>query len=108
MTVAALGSMAKPQDGLWAVCACTALVLSSGIGKVYAVDLQEEVKWLREQNKLLQEAMRQQQAVIKDLTKKVDRLDGSSSEETEAAKKETGFGLNKVMISGEGGVGFFK
>src|SRR4051812_3236277 len=101
--------MAKPRNSLAAVCASVLFVLFSGTGEVWAIDLQEEVKWLREQNEMLQKSMKQQQSVIEGLTKKVDRLEGSGGiEESEAAKKENGFGLNKVVISGEGGVGFFK
>src|SRR5436190_5393811 len=101
--------MAKPQDSLMAVCTCALFAVSSGTGEVRAIDLQEEVKWLREQNQVLQQAMKEQQAVIGTLTKKVDRLEGGGhAEDNEAPKKENGFGLNKIMISGEGGVGFFK
>ena len=61
------------------------------------------MKWLREQNELLQQNMKQQQSVIDALTKKVDRLEGSGGrEDNEIPKKENAFGLNKVMISGEG------
>jgi hypothetical protein len=101
--------MAKPRDSLAAVCACALFTFFSGTGGVWATDLQEEVKWLREQNELLQKSMKEQQQVIEALTKKVDRLEGSGrAEENEAPKKENNFGLNKVMISGAGGVGFFK
>jgi hypothetical protein len=101
--------MAKPQDSLRAVCACVLLAVLNGTGSARAIDLQEEIKWLREQNELLQKSMKEQQSVINALTKKVDRLEGpGAGEDIEGSKKETGFGLNKVMISGEGGVGFFK
>jgi hypothetical protein len=53
--------------------------------------------------------MKHQQSVIDVLTKKVDRLEGGGTvEDNEAPKKGNGFGLNKVMISGEGGIGYFK
>src|SRR5438874_1344752 len=101
--------MAKPQDSRRAVCACALFAVLSGTGTLRAVDVQEEMKWLRQQNDALQQAMKQQQSVIEGLTKKVDRLEGNGrAEDNEAAKKENTFGLNKVMISGEGGVGFFK
>jgi hypothetical protein len=101
--------MAKPQDSRKAVYACVLFAVFSGTGNAPAIDLQEEVRWLREQNELLQKSMKEQQSVIDALTKKVDRLEsGDRNEGGEAPKAENGFGLNKVIISGEGGVGFFK
>ena len=101
--------MAKPENSLRAVYASALLALLSGTRALHAIDLQEEVKWLREQNEKLQQAMKEQQKVIDSLTRKVDDIQGKGiSETSEAPTKETSFGLNKVMISGEGGMGYFK
>jgi len=101
--------MAKTQDSRRAVCASILFALFGATGELKAVDLQEEVKWLRQQNEALQQTMKQQQALIESLTRKVDHLEAGDgrADETEAVKKENSFGLNKVMISGEGGVGYF-
>src|SRR5438876_12356015 len=102
--------MAKPQDSLTAVCACALFATFGVTRELQAIDVQEEVKWLRQQNEILQQSMKQQQAVIESLTRKVDHLEAGDgrADGTETAKKQGGFGLNKVMISGEGGVGYFK
>jgi len=102
--------MAKTQDSLTAVYACALLAIFGVTEELQATDMQEEMKWLRQQNEILQQAMKQQQAVIDSLTRKVDRLEAQDgrTDETETVKKENGFGFNKVMISGEGGMGYFK
>src|ERR1041385_8655610 len=52
--------------------------------------------------------MKQQQGLIDSLSHKVDQLEKSGhGEQSEAPKAEASFGLNKVMISGEGGAGYF-
>jgi len=101
--------MAKPENSLRAVYASALIALFSGTGALQAIDLQEEVKWLREQNEKLQQTMQEQQKLIDSLTHKVDGIQANGiTENTEPAKKENSFGLNKVMISGEGGMGYFK
>ena len=102
--------MAKTQDSRRAVCACALFAILGVTGELQAIDLQEEVKWLRQQNEMLQQTMKQQQTLIDSLTRKVDHLEAGDgrTEETETPKKENGFGLNKVMISAEGGVGYFQ
>src|SRR5436190_13139079 len=101
--------MAKPQDSRRAVCACALFAFFGGAGGLLATDLQDEVKWLRQQNEMLQQTMKQQQSLIDSLSRKVDQLDKTGrADEGETPKKENSFGLNKVVISGEGGVGYFQ
>src|SRR4051812_23600971 len=100
--------MAKPQDSRTAVCACALFAFLSATERLRADGLQDEVKWLRQQNEMLQQTMKQQQSLIDSLSRKVDQLEKSGhAEEPEARNTENSFGLNKVVISGEGGVGYF-
>jgi hypothetical protein len=85
------------------------------------VDTQEQLRELRRQNQLLQDQLRNQQSVIDSLARKVSRLEeapgprqlGTQALEASnpaggpAAGLASSPGLDKVVLSGEGGVVFF-
>jgi hypothetical protein len=85
-------------------------------------DTQRQLRLLQQQNEALQEQLGRQQALIEALTKTVNEIQSAttqSSREMENLKTEVyatrssrnssaSFGLNKVSISGEGGVAFFE
>ncbi len=109
----------KQRNNNWiALCACA---LASGIlpsGKLHAEDLADTQRQLH----LLQQQLRRQQALIESLTKTVNQIQTAttqSSLEVQNFKTEvyenhssgtssSSFALNKVSISGEGAVAFFK
>ncbi len=127
-------AMDQPNQSRTVAYLCT-LVFILGFGAqceaAEAAVTREEVSELRRQNELLQEQVKQQQTVIESLTRKVDKIEQAratkapqledSEQGMKAAREDaqagqevrsgssssTGFGLNKIMISGEGGVGFF-
>ena len=77
------------------------------------VELQQQLRELRQQNETLQRQMRQQQQLIEELTGKVSRIEASEEERrtqqegTKEADRSAGLLNGKLRIGGEGAVGFF-
>jgi len=76
-------------------------------------NLEEQVQLLREQNALLQQQLQKQSQSLDALTQKVQGLEAASKERENAASEnsapaKSGFNFGKVVLSGEGGVGFQK
>jgi Phosphate-selective porin O and P len=76
-------------------------------------NLAAQVQLLREQNAMLQQQLQKQGESLDALTQKVQGLEAASTEhENEASENSTsaksGFNFGKVVLSGEGGVGFQK
>ncbi len=90
--------------------------LLAGFSSLRASDtnLEEQVRSLREQNAALQQQVQKQGDQLNDLTQKVKELrttgpepDNSPAANSAASKTGSSY-FNKVSISGEGGVSFFK
>ena len=102
-------------------CAVAALLVSGGALRADdAAETQRQLRQLQAQNQALQEQLRQQQALIEALSrtvKDIQAANASRSQEIDALKTELNdaaprktpgsFGLNKLNLSGEGGVAFF-
>jgi len=106
------------------VCAGLCILWSGSSGAVAAESpVQEQLRQLRQQNEQLQRQLQQQQTLIEDLSRKVSGLENAGPKAAASAAKETEetqhelsppagsssmFGLSKVNLSGEGGLGFFQ
>jgi len=96
-----------------------ALFLQQPVSAAEQNPVQKKLEQLEQQNSLLQEQLRKQQELIDALTEKVSSLEESKTlitpeSASDSAKEEggrlslsRGFHLGNVMITGEGGVGFF-
>ncbi|MEJ0090300.1 MAG: hypothetical protein WDM80_11230 [Limisphaerales bacterium] len=76
-------------------------------------NLAEQVRLLREQNAMLQQQLQKQSQSLDALTQKVQGLEEANLQRENtvlenAAPANDGFSLNKVVLGGEGGIGFFK
>jgi cell division protein FtsB len=76
-------------------------------------NLETQVQLLREQNALLQQQLQKQSQSLDALTEKVQSLETANTERENAAAENAapakgGFNFGKVVLSGEGGVGFQK
>ena len=76
-------------------------------------NLEQQVQWLREQNAMLQQQLQKQSQSLDALTQKVQGLETANTERENAAAEnpppaKNGFNLGKVVLGGEGGVGFSK
>jgi hypothetical protein len=76
-------------------------------------NLEEQVQLLREQNAILQQQMQKQSQTLDALSQKVQDLETANTERENAASENpmpavSGFNFGKVVLSGEGGVGFQK
>lgn len=91
------------------VCGGALLAVALAAGPLHAADAETEqrLKALEQQNQALQEKLKQQQALIDDLAKKVSGADGKSGSAEEEKSAASGFNFGQVRISGEGGVGVF-
>jgi hypothetical protein len=95
------------------LCSATAASLFASAAPSCADDtnLEQEVQLLREQNTILQQQLQKQSQSLDTLTQKVQDLEAananheSSNPENPAPPKD-GFTLGRVILSGEGGVGF--
>jgi TolA-binding protein len=106
-----------------ALCSCAAAVLTLAGAPARAGEAvtQEQLRQLQQQNQVLQDQLRQQQALIESLTRKVDKLQADNTQHAQQMdefktelkdlpgenKPASGIGLGKVILSGEGAVGFF-
>ncbi len=97
------------------LCLITAGWFISIVAPTQASDtnLEQQVQLLREQNAILLQQLQEQNQSLETLTRKVDGLEAagkghenSTSEDFTQAKG--GFNFGKVVLSGEGGVGFQK
>lgn len=96
-------------------CLVTALSLFVSAAPVRAggTNLEEQVQLLREQNAMLQQQLNKQSQSLDSLTQKVQRLEAANTgRENSTPDNSTptrgGFDFGKVVLSGEGGVGFEK
>jgi Phosphate-selective porin O and P len=76
-------------------------------------NLEAQVRLLREQNAMLQQQLQKQSQSLDALTQKVPDLETASTERENLASEnsapaQSGFNFGKVVLSGEGGVGFQK
>src|SRR5712675_1323690 len=74
-------------------------------------NLTEQVRLLREQNALLQQQLQKQGGALDALTQKVQGLEAANTERDNSAPEnstpaKSAFNFGKVVLSGEGGVGF--
>jgi hypothetical protein len=75
--------------------------------------LEEQVQLLREQNAILQQQMQKQSQTLDALNRKVRNLEAANTENENVTSENpapagSGFNFGKVVLSGEGGVGFQK
>jgi hypothetical protein len=113
--------MAHGNNSTAVLCACAVIVFMLAGGALRADDTatREELRQLREENKVLQEQLRQQQSLIETLSHKVnqieqmqrsrdlDRLESEVKDGSANTKPAGNFSFGKVSLSGEGGAGFF-
>jgi hypothetical protein len=76
-------------------------------------NLEQQVQLLREQNAMLQQQLQKQSQSLDALTQKVQGLETANTGRENAAAEnpppaKNGFNLGKVVLGGEGGVGFSK
>jgi Phosphate-selective porin O and P len=76
-------------------------------------NLEAQVQLLREQNALLQQQLQKQSQSLDALTQKVQGLEAANTERENSDSEnftpaKSGFNFGKVVLSGEGGVGFQK
>jgi Phosphate-selective porin O and P len=76
-------------------------------------NLEAQVQLLREQNALLQQQLQKQSQSLDALTQKVQGLETANTERENGASEnstppKSGFNFGKVVLGGEGGVGFSK
>src|SRR5471030_557670 len=77
------------------------------------MNLAAQVQLLREQNALLQQQLQRQSQSLDALTEKVQGLEAANTDRENStaensAPSRSGFNFGKVVLSGEGGVGFQK
>jgi hypothetical protein len=101
----------KPSVSAWIYKgALLATFFSVGVGYGADADTEQRLKQLEQQNQALQEKLKEQQALIDDLAKKVSKVEDkttAAAAEPEEPASSKGFGFGNVRISGEGGVGVF-
>jgi hypothetical protein len=97
------------------LCFVTAGLFFVSAALLHAADtnLEEQVQLLREQNAILQQQMQKQSQTLDALTQKVQGLEAANTEREKetsenSAPAQSGFNFGKVVLSGEGGVGFQK
>jgi hypothetical protein len=97
------------------LCLVTAGLFFVSAALLHAADtnLEEQVQLLREQNAILQQQMQEQSQTLDALTQKVQGLEAANTERAKetsenSAPVQSGFNFGKVVLSGEGGVGFQK
>jgi len=100
------------------LCFVTAALFFSFGATLHANDtnLEQQVQLLREQNALLQQQVQKQSQSLDALTQKVQNLEAADSQRENKVDKvaensapaNDGFSLGKVVVTGEGGVGFQK
>jgi Phosphate-selective porin O and P len=93
--------------------AAASLFVSTAPAHASDTNLEQEVQLLREQNTMLQQQLQKQGQSLDTLTQKVQSLEAENTEHENAASENSaqmknGFNLGKVVLSGEGGVGFQK
>jgi hypothetical protein len=76
-------------------------------------NLESQVQLLREQNAILQQQLQKQSQSLDTLTQKVQGLEAANAEHENAASENSapdrsGISFGKVILGGEGGIGFFK
>jgi hypothetical protein len=116
--------MAHEESKRAVLCACAVTILALAGGSLRADDsttTKEELRQLKEENKALQEQLRQQQSLIEVLSHKVNQIERADSQrakeldhlESEVKdgsgprKSAENFSFGKVSLSAEGGVAFF-
>lgn len=115
--------MARDEIRRVVLCACavTGFTLAGESLRADDAATKEQLLQLQEQNKALQEQLRQQQSLIDSLTRKVDKIERADSQQgreldhLESQVKEGyvnskaagDYPLGKVSVSAEGGVAFF-
>jgi hypothetical protein len=99
--------------------AAAALLFSAGSSHADdPADTQGQLRQLQQQNQILQQQLQKQQTLIESLSQTVKdiqaaetrrnrEMDDLKGESTPPSKAPASFGMSKVNISGEGGVGFF-
>jgi hypothetical protein len=97
------------------LCLVTAasVLFSAAPSRAGDTNLEAQVQLLREQNAMLQQQLQRQRQSLDALTQKVQGLAAANTERENAAAEnsapaKSGFNLGKVILSGEGGVGFQK
>jgi hypothetical protein len=116
--------MAHNKSRTVVLCACAVTIFMVAGNPLRADDtaaVTEELRQLRQENRALQEQLRQQQTFIESLSRKVnqieqaefqksrdlDRLESEVKDGYATTKPAGDFSLGKVSLSGEGGAGFF-
>ena len=97
----------------WPCFITASLFVSIAPARAGDTNLEEEVRLLREQNATLQQQLKKQGQALDSLTQKVEGLEaagakGENSTPDDSTPAKSGFNLGKVVLSGEGGVGFQK
>jgi Phosphate-selective porin O and P len=90
-----------------------AVIFSATPSRADDTNLAAQVQLLREQNVLLQQQLQKQSQSLDALTHKVQNLEAANTERENStaensAPAKSGFNFGKVVLSGEGGVGFQK
>ncbi|MEI9864990.1 MAG: hypothetical protein WDN00_10625 [Limisphaerales bacterium] len=90
-----------------------ALLVSVSLSSAADANLEEQVQLLREQNAMLLLQLQKQGQSLDALTQKVQGLEAANAQRENAALENSapasgGFGLSKVILGAEGGIGFFK
>jgi len=98
-------------------------VLATGVRADEGTDFKEQLRQLQEQNSQLQQQLLQQQQLIQNLTRRLSDMEGANQKRSEeigtlkteieqapvaSAESSKPFSLGKVVLSGEGAVGFFE
>src|ERR1051326_3892802 len=116
--------MAHEESKRAVLCACAVTILALAGGSLRADDsttTKEELRQLKEENKALQEQLRQQQSLIESLSRKVNQIEQADSQrrhqldhlesevkDSSGTSKSAGnFSLGKVSLSAEGAAAFF-
>ena len=90
-----------------------AVFFSATSSRADDTNLAAQVELLREQNAMLQQQLQKQSQSLDALTHKVQNLEATNTERENpasenSARAKSGFNFGKVVLSGEGGVGFQK
>jgi len=113
--------MAHDNGSTFVLCACAVTVFTLAGESLRADDspaTREELRQVKEENRALQEQLRQQQMLIESLSRKVNQIEKSDSQrntelESEmkdgsgSTKRGANFSLGQVSLSAEGGAAFF-